>query len=155
MADNRSLQHRLQCIAAGGAAAMLAIGVASASPAVTVKTPWFRYLLPTIPAGGYMTLANGTDKPIELTGARSSACGMMMLHKSVTRNGMDEMLPVKRITIPAHGSFAFSPGHYHVMCMQPHMKPGESVPVELEFAGLPSVTTHFTVFGAAGKPGSK
>lgn len=128
---------------------------AMAAPAVSVTNPWFRYLLPSIPAGGYMTLSNATGKPVVLTGAHSSACGMTMLHKSVTRDGVDQMLPVKSITIPAHGSFTFRPGRYHVMCMHPHMKPGETVPVELMFDGLPPVTAQFTVYGAAGKPAGK
>lgn len=150
----KSRAHFLRHILSGSMVVALSIGVASAAP-VTVKTPWFRYLLPTVPAGGYMTLSNTTDKPIELTGAHSSACGMTMLHKSVTKNGVDEMLPVKSVTVPAHSSFEFSPGHYHVMCMHPHMMPGESVPVVLEFAGQPSITANFTVYGAAGKPGGK
>lgn len=133
----------------------LTVATAAAATPVTVTAPWFRYLLPTIPAGGYMTLSNRTDTPIVLTGAHSSACRTTMLHKSLHKNGVDEMLPVKSVTVPAHGSFSFSPGHYHVMCMHPHMKPGESVPVVLEFAGQPSLTVNFTVYGAAGQPGTE
>lgn len=121
MIHSRSLCFVSRRIFTIGAALALTGGIAAAAPAVTVANPWFRYLLPSIPAGGYMTLSNATSEPIQLTGAHSSACGMTMLHKTVHKNGLDEMLPVKSITVPSHGSFAFSPGHYHVMCMHPHM----------------------------------
>lgn len=142
-------------IAIGATLLCLATTTAWATPPVTVATHWFRYLLSSIPAGGYMKLENTTNSPIRLTGARSSACGMTMLHHSVARNGVDQMLPVKSIVIPAHGTFEFQPGHYHVMCMKPHMKPGTTVPVTLEFAHTPPITVNFTVYGADGKPDTK
>ncbi|MGH7159868.1 MAG: copper chaperone PCu(A)C [Acetobacteraceae bacterium] len=131
---------------------VLAPSAAFAEPSVTVSGPWFRFLLPGIPAGGYMRLQNPTGHPVLLTGASSPACGMMALHKTVTMNGIDKMAPVPSITIPTHGAFTFRPGDYHIMCMQPRMKPGETVPVTLEFSHAPSVTVRFMVYGANGKP---
>lgn len=122
---------------------------------ITVSNPWFRFLLPTLPAGGYMTLRNPSGQPAVLTAAHSDACGMMMLHKSVSQNGQAKMVGVNNIIIPAHGSFAFTPGAYHVMCMQPTMKPGQSVAVTLEFAHLAPLTVEFKVYGATGRPRSK
>lgn len=147
---------------AGGIAATLMAGLIALAPSaafakqpISVGGPWFRFLLPSIPAGGYMRLDNGTDHTVLLIGASSPACGIMMLHKTVSENGMDKMVPVRNIAIPAHGRFTLRPGHYHIMCMQPRMDPGETVPVTLEFVHAPSVTVRFTVYGANGRPTGK
>jgi len=111
-----------------------------------------RYLLPNIPAAGYMTLRNTGSAPVTFTGASSSACGMLMLHKSEDDSGMEMMMDVPNITIPAHGSQTFAPGGYHLMCMQPHMKIGETVPVTLNFQGTSSLSATLPVYGAQGAP---
>jgi periplasmic copper chaperone A len=130
-----------------------ALAFAAANP-VVVSHPWFRYLLPQIPAGGFMTLHNPNDKPILLEGVRSPACGMAMLHESISSGGTERMIMVKTITVPANGDFAFSPGGYHVMCMEPRMKVGETVPVTLLFQNAPPVTVTFPVYGASGQRAS-
>jgi copper(I)-binding protein len=122
---------------------------------ITAGTAWFRYLLPQIPAGGFVTLHNSGAKPVVLDGVTTSACGMAMLHKSVNHSGVDRMVMVDRVTISAHGSFSFSPGAYHIMCMQPKMKPGEIVTVSLSFQNAPQLDIPFKVYGADGKPGTK
>ena len=42
-----------------------------------------------------------------------------MLHQSKEENGVEKMLPVKSVPVPAHGTLSFAPGGYHLMCMQP------------------------------------
>lgn len=125
-----------------------AMALAAGNP-IIVSHPWFRYLLPQIPAGGFMTLRNTSGTPIVLDGARTPACGMAMLHESINSGGAETMIVVKTITVPAHRDFAFSPGGYHVMCMQPQMKVGETVPVTLLFRNNPPVTVAFHVYGVA------
>jgi periplasmic copper chaperone A len=122
-----------------------------AAPPVTVSRPWFRYLLPQIPAGGYMTLTNASDQPTVLTGAASPACGMLMLHRTEHSGGTESMVGVSSITVPANGAFHFAPGGYHLMCMQPKMKAGESVPVTLTFSGDENITVMFPVRNAKGQ----
>jgi len=123
---------------------------AGTASSIAVDNPWFRFLLPTLPAGGYMTLRNRTDHPAILTATHSEACGKMMLHASVSENGQEKMVGVRSIVIPAHGNFAFRPGLYHVMCMQPNMRPGQAVAVTLEFEHLAPLTVEFRVYGATG-----
>lgn len=129
--------------------------VLAATPAlaagVTVSDAWFRSLPGTLPAGGYMVLHNGGDKDAVLTAASSPACGMIMLHKSENTNGMSGMEMADTITVPAHGNFAFAPGSYHLMCMQPAMKIGTNVPVTLTFADGTKVTMQFAVKNAKGQ----
>jgi copper(I)-binding protein len=132
----------------------LAGAAASASAAgVTVQQPRMRFIIKERPAGGYFTLQNDTDAPVTLTGVASSACGMMMLHQTKEVGGVEEMLPVKNVTVPAHGTVSFQPGGYHVMCMQPQssMVVGDKVPVTLNFADGKSIVAQFMVEGANGK----
>jgi copper(I)-binding protein len=125
----------------------------AAPPGVTVAKPWMRLIIKARPAAGYFTLKNNGDAPVQLTGASSPGCGMVMLHQSKEINGVEKMLPVKSVTVPAHGSFSFAPGGYHLMCMQPQstMQIGHSVPVTLKFAGGDSLTAQFSVKGAGGQ----
>lgn len=134
--------------------ALLAPGLALAAPAVTVQGAWFRYLLPQVPAGGFMILANHGDTDAVLTGAKSSACGSAMLHESMNKSGMDMMTAVGSVTIPAHGTFRFAPGGYHIMCMKPDMKVGSTATVQLLFKGAPPLDVTFRIYGADGKPGA-
>jgi hypothetical protein len=99
-----------------------------------------------------MTLQNASDRAVVLTKAASPACGMLMAHKTEDKGGMATMAPVQSITVPAHGTFAFAPGGYHLMCMQPQMKPGEAVSVTLTFADGQLVVASFDVHGVKYKP---
>jgi copper(I)-binding protein len=124
----------------------------AAEPGITVKQPWMRLLIKARPAAGYMTIENAGDTPRDLTGASSPACGQLMLHQSMEKGGQDMMQMVPKITIPPHGSVSFSPGGYHLMCMQPAatMKVGATVPVTLMFADGGSVAVDVPVKGARG-----
>lgn len=131
-------------------AAALFPAFAFAGGSVTVSHPWFRYLLPQVPAGGYLVLRNASGTPAILTGASSPACGSLMLHHSVHESGMDMMKGVKSITVPPRGSFAFSEGGYHLMCVKPKMTVGKKVPVTLDFADGMKLRAEFTVSGPQG-----
>ena len=135
------------------AAAMHAASAAHAAPsAVTISDAWIRALPGSTPSGGYFTLKNAGDTAVSLTGATSPACGMLMLHKSDMMGGMAHMDMVDSVDVPAHGSLSFTPGGYHLMCMDPPapLKPGTSVPVTLQFKGGASLTAPFAVRNAAG-----
>jgi periplasmic copper chaperone A len=137
------------------AALCLAPAPVSANPAFSVSHPWFRYLLAAVPAGAYASLHNRTAHAVVLTGVSSPACGMMMLHRTARTGGVEKMVAVPSVTIPPRGSFAFRPGAYHIMCMNPKMKPGATVPVILKFAHGGSLTVPFRVYGATGRPTAK
>ena len=138
-----------------GAAATLALllgtGASMAASAnVSVEQPWMRFIIRSRPAAGYFTLHNNGDAAMKLTGAASPACGMLMLHQSKEVNGVEKMMMVKSIDVPAHGTVTFAPGGYHLMCMKPKaaMQVGKSVPVTLSFAGGEKVSAPFPVKGA-------
>lgn len=163
MPMTRAMHSRSSTRADGPASAGLHLGIAAAllivsagsalAGGISVEKPWMRLIIKSRPAAGYFTLHNGTNKAVELTGASSNACGMLMLHQSKEQNGMDTMMHVKNVTVPAGGEVTFAPGGYHLMCMHPQssMVVGKSVPVKLEFANGQSVTTQFPVTGPGGK----
>ncbi|HET6183172.1 MAG TPA: copper chaperone PCu(A)C [Acetobacteraceae bacterium] len=132
-------------------ALLLPLAARAASP-VAVTDGWFRYITPQVPAGGYMRLQNTSQAPAALVGAASPACGMVMLHRTETQNGAEAMRMVEAVAVPPNQSVVFAPGGYHLMCMEPRMKPGQRVPMTLRFKDGQQVTTQFAVYGAAGKP---
>ena len=127
---------------------------ADAGPAgVSVVDGWMRALPPAVPSGGYFTLQNKSGKAAILTGAGSPACGMLMLHKSDDKGGLSSMADVAEVTVPAGGKVSFTPGGYHLMCMdsKPSLRPGATVPVTLAFKSGEKLTVSFAVRNAAGK----
>ncbi len=124
----------------------------AAEPGLTVSDAWLRLVIPSRPAAGYFTLANGTDQPRVLTGAESPACGSLMLHRSVQENGQDRMEMVMSVAVPPRAGVTFAPGGYHLMCMMPtkEVTPGQSVPVTLRFEDGGTVTASFAVRSATG-----
>jgi copper(I)-binding protein len=119
-------------------AALLATGAAHAAdaPTVTASGAWIRVLPGNLPAGGYVTLANATDKAIAVTGAESADYGDAMIHRSSTETGMGRMEMVDKVPVPAKGKVAFAPGGYHVMLMQPKhpVNPGDKVVVTFDLS---------------------
>ncbi len=124
------------------------------TPDLTITSPWMRYLLPTLPAAGYLTVHNNSAAPEILTGASSPACGMLMLHESENNSGMAMMMDVPTITIPPGGSVSFAPGGYHLMCMTPRMKLGDKINVTLNFQSGARASTTVLVYGATGGTGA-
>jgi copper(I)-binding protein len=135
-------------------AALPCAKAADAGPTgVSLQDGWMRALPSSVPSGGYFTLQNKSGKAVIVTGAQSPACGMLMLHKSEDKGGMSSMMDMAQVSVPAGGSVRFSPGGYHLMCMDstPALRPGASVPVTLLFKSGEKLTAQFAVRNAAGK----
>lgn len=122
----------------------------AASPDIAVANPWFRFITPAVPAGGYMTLHNVSPRPEMLTAATSGACGSLMLHRSVSSGGTERMVPVASVSIQPGASVTFAPGGYHLMCMAPRMQVGGTVPVTLHFQDGSTLDASYKVVGATG-----
>lgn len=124
-----------------------------AAPAakVAVTDGWFRALPAGLPAGGYFTIRNGGPKDLAITGAKSPACGMLMLHQSNNEGGMSVMGMVMSVPVPAGKSVSFSPGGFHLMCMDGKLKVGGQAPVTLSLSDGSSVSASFAVKDAKGK----
>ena len=138
---------------------------------LAVSGQWMRALAAGLPAAGYFTLANGSERPVRLVGARSAACGSLTLHQTVRQHtmsamsgmdpqnpargmpGMSMMQPVAGVPVPAHGTIRFMPGGYHLMCEQPTgaVQPGQGIPVTLLFEPGGSIEAVFPVRSARGR----
>ena len=129
-----------------------AAAFAAAPGGVTVQQPWVRYLLPSLPAGGYLVLVNNSDLPATLTGASSPGCASLMLHESMNMGGTAMMMPVQNVQVPAHGQAELVQGGYHLMCMSPKMKVGGTLAITLEFADGSTLDVSAPVYGAGGAP---
>lgn len=131
--------------------AAILLPVSASAAEVTVSNAWMRALPGTLPGAGYFELHNMGKSEAVLTAAESSACGMLMLHKSESAGGMSNMMDVDSVTVPAGGKIVFAPGGYHLMCMDPKLKPGMTVSVTLSFADGTKTSADFAVKNAAGK----
>jgi len=133
------------------------VGLMFATPAaaeqVQISDAWIRALPAKLPAAGYFTLRNTGANAVTLTAAKSSACGMLMLHKSMEMGGMGSMEDVSGVAVPAGGTVSFAPGGYHLMCMDPAaaIRPGANVAVTFHFADGSETTANFAVKNAQGK----
>jgi periplasmic copper chaperone A len=128
--------------------------MAAAPPeGVAISQPWMRFITASSPVAGYFTMTNNTDREVALTGAESSDCHQLMVHRSLELNGMSQMKMVERVVVPPHGSVKFEPGGYHLMCMAPSpaATPGHRVPVTLHFEDGRSLPAEFPVRRATGK----
>jgi copper(I)-binding protein len=127
---------------------LLVAASALAGANIAVSGAWIRLLPGNGPLAGYVTLHNNGKNALKLVGAKSPAFKRIELHKSMTMNGMDKMQPVQSVNIPANGSFAFSPGGFHLMMWRKHkLKIGEHVPVTLIFANGNELETRFDIEG--------
>jgi len=123
--------------------------VAASSPAIT--NAWIRWLPGGGPLGGYFVVHNRSDKALELVGASGPAFSRIQLHRSIQVHGMDKMIHLHSITIPAGGTLRFRPGGYHLMLWrQSPVTIGDHVDIRLRFADGEHETVQFRIKGPAG-----
>jgi copper(I)-binding protein len=145
------MTHAIKSAALAIALALAAPGLAQAEATVTVSDGWIRALPGNLPAAGYFNLHNAGSTTVSLVGASSPACGMVMLHKTESMNGMAEMADVQSVDVAAGTTFAFSPGGYHLMCMNPQpLHPGSTVGMTLILSDGARIESSFHVRNAAG-----
>jgi copper(I)-binding protein len=132
------------------AATSAAFAAAPASASVKVEHAWIRWLPASLPSAGYAVIVNDSDATVRLTGARSVDYGTVMLHRSLLANSDSRMVMVDELDIPAHGSVKLAPGGYHLMLAHPTrtLKPGDTVPMTLHFAGGETLQVNFSVLPA-------
>jgi periplasmic copper chaperone A len=115
--------------------------------AISVKNAWVRWLPNNLPAAGYLTLANASDKPVDLVDISSNDYGNAMLHQTVSNGSSQKMVMVDKLTVPAHGQASIAPGGYHVMLEDAKHKivPGDTVHLTLKFSDGETLDTPFVV----------
>jgi copper(I)-binding protein len=136
-------------------AVLIAVVLISAANAaeLTVSDAWIRALPSSIPSGGYFNLHNGGKTSVTLTGVSSPACGMLMLHRTENMGGVSQMSDIAGVNVPAGETIKFSPGGYHLMCMNATgaIKPGKMALVTLKFSDGETINAIFAVRNASGK----
>ena len=125
--------------------------LAAGANAITVKDAWVRWLPNNLPAAGYVTLVNASDKPVDLVDISSNDYGDAMLHQTVSNGSTQKMVMVDKLTVPAHGQVAIAPGGYHVMLEDAKHKvaPGDTVHLTLKFSDGETLDTPFAVKSTA------
>lgn len=84
-------------------------------------------------SAAFMDIVNAGDKPVAIIGASSDSAASAELHAHQHSGGMVQMMPVKRLEIPAHGHVQLAPGGYHLMLinLKHALRAGEKVGVTL------------------------
>jgi copper(I)-binding protein len=130
---------------------LLAFCACANAAQVSVTQAWFRALPGALPAAGYFIVHNSSTSEVTITGAKAKECNNMMLHQSTNMGGMSGMAMMAKVSVPAGGSVAFSPGGFHLMCEGAKLKVGGKVPVALSFSDGTSQVVTFAVRNAKGK----
>ena len=141
------MRFRSAAVAACLAAAQALVGAAAldAPNTIQVRQAWIRWLPGSVPAGGYLTLINGSDRPVSLVAVTSPGYGTVAMHRSQLRDGLSTMVAVESIIIAAHSTLDFASQGYHLMLTAPPIlvQPGDQVPVTLIFGDGTRLTVPF------------
>ena len=122
-------------LAAATIVAALSAAWAEGTP-LSATGAWVRWLPEGLPAAGYLTLRNDSATPQRLTNASSPDYRTVMLHRTVRKNGIDQMIEPGGIDIPPGASVSLTPGAFHLMLMDARhgIAPGQSVTFHVVFA---------------------
>lgn len=108
-------------------------------------------------AGGFLTISNTGDTADRLIAVRADF-PKVQVHETVVTDGVNQMLPVDGIDIPAGEAVALEPGGYHVMFMGldgRQLMDGEEFPATLVFEKAGEIAVDFAVEKRSGDTGMK
>jgi copper(I)-binding protein len=115
---------------------------------INISHPWIREAHPNAEVlAGYMEINNQSPHSQILVGARSVDFKSVMLHQSITKEGMTHMNHAKKIEIKAGTTLQFSQSGFHLMLMNPKkiIKQGDKIQILLEFGDGRVLAIDFTV----------
>jgi hypothetical protein len=117
--------------------ALLALSATTGFAAdIEIKAPWVRGTVAGQTAtGAFMEVTSKAGAT--LVGAASPVAGVTEIHEMKMDGGVMKMRAVARLDLPAGKPVILGPGGYHVMLMnlKQTIKPGDSVPLTLQFEG--------------------
>ncbi|MDR5866136.1 copper chaperone PCu(A)C [Halomonas koreensis] len=133
----RDTLTRLPRRLAGSLLALLLSSGAAQAADLDVSEARLRLMPGDLPGAGYFQLHNTGDEAVTLVGADSEAYGKVMLHMTVSEDGMSSMHAVSELEVASGDTLEFAPRGYHLMLMKrAHpLAVGDEVEVTLEFAG--------------------
>jgi periplasmic copper chaperone A len=105
-----------------------------------------RLILPAVagrPGVAYVTLHNGSDKPVEIAAVSIDGVGKAEIH--VTESGT--MKPVAKVPVEAGGDVTLAPGGLHVMAfdIDPALVPGGASELTMTFTGGDKLSMPITI----------
>lgn len=116
---------------------------------VHIEHPWSRPTPPGTPMGvGYMAITNKGKEAVTLTGAETTRAGHVSIHESSMKDGVMRMQPVSGgLAIPPGKTVELKPHSFHLMLekLRSPLKPGERIPVTLQFDGAESISVELAV----------
>jgi hypothetical protein len=117
--------------------AIIALAGCGGPPRLHADQAWVRLAaVPGAPAAAYFTL-HGGEEPAVLAGVATDAAVRAEMHQSMASGPMTTMRPLARVDVPPEGEVDFAPGGRHVMLfdVDPRVKPGSIMPLQLRYAG--------------------
>jgi len=120
-----------------------------AGEGIIVSDAWMRPARMGQPTSAvYLTICNGTDNEIALTGASFSGADATELHiTNMSSDNTASMTHSTELIIAAGSSMTLEPGHAHIMLigLNNAFAPGDAPHLSLEFKDTRPVTTHMDV----------
>lgn len=107
---------------------------ALAAGKLDVKDAWIPQAPPVAGVmAAYFKIENHGSKPVSIVSASCPDFKNAMIHKTIEKNGMSQMIHIDSLKVPAHSSVTFHPGGFHLMLMHPKhaMKIGDKVAITL------------------------
>lgn len=101
---------------------------------VHVKDAWVPEAPPVAAVmAAYLVVENTGDKAVAITDVSSTEFGMVMMHKTITQDGMSRMVHQDSVTVAPGSSVKFERGGLHIMLMEPKhtFKVGDKIPLTL------------------------
>ncbi len=107
-------------------------------------------------AAAYFVVKNSGSTPDKLVSIRTDAAKMAMAMTESDSGSTGTMTDLTDVTVPAHGQFAFSAGHAHVMLENPTsvLKMGQKVVLTITFAKNGTVSLQVPVVSVMGPDSS-
>ena len=118
--------------------------------AIAVDGGYVRETIPgTAISSAYMTITNGSDQALTLTGASSKRSPRIEIHEHSMSDGMMRMRQKAAIIIKAKETVTLQPSGLHLMVfdLPGPLKQGETMPVTLHFLGGQKVNIELPVRG--------
>lgn len=120
----------------------------STSSTVAVRKPVIRLsAAPEGPAAGYLTLSASKDH-VALVSVSSPKADRIEMHETMSSGSMTSMRPLARIDV-RYGEIVFAPGGRHLMLfgVDPTLKPGDHMPLVLQFSNKGVAAVNARVIG--------
>lgn len=134
-------------------AGIVAVAMLSACQPAEIRADGAWVRLPAVagqPGAAYFTVHGGA-KADTLVAVSAPFALRAEMHESMKGDhGMMSMAPIRDVAVPAGAAMAFAPGGKHVMLYSvgPNVKPGDTVPLTLAFAGGAKIEVPAKVVGA-------